>query len=51
MDKNLKNLLLTILFVALIGTVFGFTFKNLQIFIISFCFRYYLSREDHRKFI
>ena len=51
MDKNLKNLFLTILFVALIGTVFGFTSKNLQICIISFCFRYYLSKKDHHKFI
>ena len=45
MDNNFKNLLLTILFVIFIGTVFGFTFKHLQLFIISFGFGYYLSKR------
>ena len=45
MDNNFKNLLLTILFVIFIGIVFGFTFKNLQFCIISFCFGYYLSKR------
>ena len=42
---NLRNLVLTILFLVMTEICFGFNSHNVQLCVTSFCFGYYLSKR------
>ena len=45
------NLVLSILFLVMIEISFGLNFDNTQLYVVSFCFRYYLGKRRHHKFM
>ena len=40
-----KNILIGILFLVLIEAWFGLNLNNVQLFVVSFCFGYYLGKR------